>query len=117
MRAIIISLTLLAALPAHALDLTITLPSRGDIAIDRLKASYDCSGATFEVEYINAGLVSLAVFEYDGAPFVAANVLSASGARYAGGHLIWWTKGAEGSLYDLTLGEDAAPILQCTEAN
>src|SRR5690606_10897215 len=117
MRAIIISLAMLAAVPAHALDLTITLPSSGDVAIDRLKASYDCSGPTFDVEYINAGSVSLAVFEYDAEAIIAANVLSASGARYAAGHLIWWTKGAQASLYDLTQGEDASPILQCTETN
>ncbi len=117
MRTIIISLAMLAAVPAPALDLTITLPSTGDVAVDRLTASYDCSGATLDVEYINAGSVSLAVFEYDAEPVVAANVLSASGARYAAGHLIWWTKGAQASLYDLTQGEDASPVLQCAETN
>ena len=73
------------------------------------------AGQKLEVDYINAGPVSLAVFVRNGELVVASNVLSGSGARYAGGKYIWWTKGADGSLYDLTQGEDADPVLECSE--
>ena len=35
------------------------------------------------------------------------NVLSASGARYAGQQYVWWTKGNSADFYDRTEGEDA----------
>jgi len=114
MRIHIIAFALLAATQAQAAELTITIPDNADLTVERVNATYDCSGETLDVEYINAGPVSLAVFAYDGEPVVAANVLSASGARYAGRQYIWWSKGADGSLYDLMQGEDAEPVLQCT---
>ena len=33
----------------------------------------------------------------------------------AGGAFVWWTKGREGSLYDVRKGEDADPVAICTE--
>ena len=41
------------------------------------------------------------------------NVLSASGARYAGRQYTWWTKGNSADFYDLTKGEDARPEFSC----
>jgi membrane-bound inhibitor of C-type lysozyme len=46
---------------------------------------------------------------------VFASVISASGARYASGQWVWWSKGSDASLYDTTLGEDAEAVLTCTE--
>jgi membrane-bound inhibitor of C-type lysozyme len=46
---------------------------------------------------------------------IAVTVLSGSGAKYAGQHYVWWTKGAHADLYDLTKGEDAPP-LSCAAA-
>ena len=42
-------------------------------------------------------------------------MISASGARYAAANYVWWTRGPDAELYDLTLGEDSAPILTCAE--
>lgn len=117
MRILVFTLFVLFGIRAQAAELIIKLPLDGGASVEHQTVRYDCAGQTLAVEYINAGPVSLAVFAYDGEPVVATNVLSASGARYAGNRFIWWTKGAEGSLYDLTRGEDAAPILQCAEAN
>lgn len=114
MRIKLAALVMLAAGHASAADLTITIPGE-DLKPERIQATYDCAGQELAVDYVNAGPVSLASFSYEGEPVVAAIVLSASGARYAGRQYIWWTKGSEASLYDLTQGEDAAPILQCTE--
>ncbi|WP_034658632.1 MliC family protein [Chelativorans sp. J32] len=115
MRSLFIQAAVLAALTsaAGAAELVIDLP--GDIPVERVAVNYDCGGTPMSVEYVNAGPVSLAVFDYEGEPVVASAGIAASGVRYAGGKLIWWTKGASASLYDLTEGEDAAPIAECTE--
>ncbi len=46
--------------------------------------------------------------------------ISASGARYVGGGLVWWTKGSgpgsAGTLYREQAGTAAAPVLEtCTQ--
>jgi len=115
MRIKLAALVLLAAGQASAAELTITLPGDADLAPERIQVTYDCADKSMDVEYVNAGSVSLASFVVEGEPVVAAIVLSASGARYAGLQYIWWTKGDNASLYDLMQGEDAAPILECTE--
>ena len=104
----------LAAFAGNA-EAEITIPLPLDTAVDRNLIDYDCGDLSINVEYINAGPVSLAVFAYEGEPVVASNVLAASGARYAGGRFIWWTKGADATLYDLTLGEDAPPAAECRQ--
>jgi membrane-bound inhibitor of C-type lysozyme len=115
MRRILLATAALAIVgsPVGAAEITIELP--GHVAVERTKIAYDCGESSMSVEYVNAGPVSLAVFEHEGEPVVAAAGMSASGVRYAGGTVIWWTKGSEASLYDLTLSEDAAPIAECRE--
>lgn len=58
---------------------------------------------------MNAGPVALALLTMGEEFVVAANVLAGSGARYAGGPYLWWTRGEEASLASLFDGEDAAP--------
>jgi membrane-bound inhibitor of C-type lysozyme len=78
-------------------------------------AHYDCAGKAVEVEYVNVEPDHLAIVPVDGSKRVFVLVLSGSGARYAAGRYIWWSKGNEASLYDETKGADAPPILTCTE--
>ena len=115
MRAILFAISLAIPGQAAALELTVQIPESVDAKVERLAVTYDCATTTLDVEYINADRISLVVFAYDGKPILASNVLSASGARYASGQYIWWSKGSNASLYDLTQGEDAAPILSCSE--
>lgn len=96
---------------AYAVELTIVVP--GDAALEETDVTYDCDGRDLGVTYINAGTVSLAAFEIDGEAVVASNVIAASGAKYAGGQYVWWTKGGEAQLFDATLGEDAEAVLSC----
>jgi membrane-bound inhibitor of C-type lysozyme len=105
----------LIAWPSSALaELTLTIP--GDAQADRITASYSCEGLDdLEVEYVNAGANSLALVPLEGETLVFANVLAASGARYAAGPYIWWTRGRSADLYDLRQGEDAPPIATCEE--
>ncbi len=81
----------------------------------RTTARYDCGGETIEVEYINVEPDHLAIVPVEGRPRIFAMVMSGSGARYASGQYIWWSKGTEAWLYDEMQGADDAPVLTCTE--
>ncbi len=82
--------------------------------VERISTVYDCGTRKIQAEYINAGPVSLAALSINGEFVVAANVIAASGARYAGGRYVWWTKGNTATLEDQT--DTAQPPLSCTEA-
>jgi len=105
----------LLTLPASAqtsflLGLSIT----GDA--ERKLVRYDCDGAeSFDVEYVNAAPNFLAFVPRDGPTYLMASVVAASGVRYAAATYVWWTKGTEAALYDATEGDDAAPVLTCSE--
>lgn len=89
-----------------------------DIAGDaeRRLVRYDCEGAdSFDVEYINAAPNFLAFVPVDGQTYLMTSVIAASGARYAAANYVWWSKGPDAELYDVSQGEDAAPILSCSE--
>jgi membrane-bound inhibitor of C-type lysozyme len=81
----------------------------------RTTAHYDCAGKAVEVEYINVEPDHLAIVPVEGRKRIFALVLSGSGARYASGRYIWWSKGKEASLHDRMKGADAPPILTCRE--
>lgn len=87
---------------AFAEELTLQLP---DVAINRIHARFECGKAgaalglpsgPFTVEYVNAGENRIAVLPVHGKPLIFANVISASGARYAAGRYIWWDAGSRG---------------------
>lgn len=96
---------------ASAATVTLDLPDVERATKDRVR--YQCGATEIEVTYINVGANSLAVLKLGERVVVAASVLAASGARYAGQELVWWTKGDDTTLYDLTAGEDA-PGTECT---
>ncbi|MDN5928828.1 MAG: MliC family protein [Hyphomicrobiales bacterium] len=81
----------------------------------RTTAHYDCAGNALDAEYINVEPDHLAIVPVEGRKRVFVLVMSGSGARYASGRYIWWSKGKEASLYDKMKGADAPPILTCTE--
>lgn len=65
------------------------------------RMTYQCaSGGTVQASYPSD---STAVVEYEGQALEMTIAISASGARYVGGGLEWWTKGsgpgAEGTLF------------------
>lgn len=89
-----------------------------DIAGDaeRRLVRYDCEGAeSFDVEYINAAPNFLAFVPFDGQTYLMTSVIAASGTRYAAANFVWWSKGTDAELYDMSQGEDTAPILTCSE--
>lgn len=94
--------------PTKEADVTIRVP--GAEAVNRQTVRYLCGDKTVDAEYINAGPVSIARLTIGDDFVLAANVLSGSGAKYAGGRYIWWAKGDEATLYDLYRGDDADGI-------
>jgi membrane-bound inhibitor of C-type lysozyme len=116
-RILVPAFALLLATPAFALDTDLQLVLRLDGNAEHNVTTYQCEGMEepLTVEYVNADPTYLAFLTLDGEKQIFVNVLAASGARYASGQYVWWTKGSEASLYDLTKGEDAPPT-SCLEA-
>ena len=93
----------------------ITLPTDA-ASVDRVEAAYDCEKAgKIAVTYLAAGADSLAVVPVEGGDRIFVAVISGSGARYAAGPYVWWTKGRDASLYDVRAGDDAPAIDTCAE--
>jgi membrane-bound inhibitor of C-type lysozyme len=110
---IVLLATLLAA-PAEAQNSTIAIPLPGGQKVERMKVAYGCNGGLkVQAEYFNAQPIALATIAFKKDFVVLANVMAGSGARYAGGQYIWWTKGDNADLYDVTKGENAPPIASC----
>ena len=93
--------------------IVIGVPGVDSVASEKMR--YDCDGLPVSVEYFNAGGVSLATLEFEGEFVVASNVLSGSGARYAGKQYIWWSKGDE-ALFENLMEETTQPR-QCRTAS
>jgi membrane-bound inhibitor of C-type lysozyme len=91
-----------------------------DRDFEQRHVTYDCGEeTTLSATYLNAepDFLALLTPPEEGDPMVFVAVVSASGVRYAASHWVWWTDGPEASLYDVTLGEDADPVLTCSEIN
>lgn len=79
-------------------------------------AKYTCTGSDpITVQYVNADPNYLALIPVHGQTLVFVNTISASGAKYEAGQFVWWNKGSDATLSDVTEGLDAAPVLTCTE--
>jgi len=104
-----------AALPGATLAKTtspgLTLP---DVKIQsQQRLIYRCAGdVRLPVRYLNTNAGALAYLPVAGKRQLFVSVVAASGAKYAAGRYVWWSKGSEGFLMDETLGEDAEPILK-----
>ena len=106
------------AAQAATASLQIELATQSDF--ERHVIVYDCAAeAPLAVTYINAApnFLALVPIAEEPEPLVFASVVAASGVRYASGRWVWWSKGADASLYDTTLGDDAEPVLTCSELN
>lgn len=110
--------TLVAMAPVKAAEVAITLsiPVTGSATVNSNVMAYGCTNdQSVTATYINAGEVSLAVLDIAGTTVVTSNVVAASGARYAGGRYIWWTRGEEADLFDMMAeGGDDMPVAHCT---
>ena len=103
----------LVASTALAGEITIALPDDVDVSVNSVL--YKCGEQNISATYYNAGEISLVELEMEDQSVVAANVISGSGARYAGGIYIWWTKGETADLYNLMEDPEQEKPLSCTE--
>ncbi|OPB30343.1 MliC family protein [Bartonella sp. WD12.1] len=80
---------------------------------------YQCSTQTnrerLKVTYLNVGNISLVDFTWKGERIVGANVISASGSKYAGAQYIWWATKNEAALYDLINDPNEEKPIMCEE--
>lgn len=109
---------LLAPGAAMAIESSVAINLATQSDFERRVMHYDCAtDQPMTVTYINAAPNFLALLPIAEEPeeLVFTAVIAASGVRYAAGQWVWWTKGADASLYDLTLGEDAEAVLTCAE--
>jgi membrane-bound inhibitor of C-type lysozyme len=107
----------LLAAPAYAdVSLSVGVALSGDAEIKN--TSYDCGTAgKLAVQYVNASPNFLAVIPIKDQTLLFVNTISASGAKYESGQYVWWNKGADATLSDITEGLDAAPVMSCSEEN
>ncbi|WP_416358002.1 MliC family protein [Aureimonas phyllosphaerae] len=102
---------LASAAGAHADPLTLDLPGTPE----RMRFTYECSdGVARVVEYVNLPDNDLALVEAGPSRRLFVGVIAASGAKYAAGAQVWWSKGSEASLLDVTKGD--APIAECQQS-
>jgi len=122
-KTLVSAAALLAALslaaPAGAVETAMQLTLTLDGNAQRDVVTYQCGEdqTPLRVEYINAEPIFLAILPVEEETLIFVNVISGSGARYASGPYVWWTRGAEASLYDEMAGEDAEPVSSCIEVN
>lgn len=80
-------------------DVSLSIPLQTGATSTVTTATYSCAGGEpFQVQYVNAGANALALLPIDGEDRIFVNVVSGSGARYASGQYIWWSKGADATL-------------------
>ena len=82
---------------AGATDVILHLKGSQAMSRSTVRYEWDAEGAKmglpagiFSVEYLNGAGNSLAILPVNGASLVFANIVSASGARYAAKQFIWW---------------------------
>jgi len=107
----------IAGTPAFAdVSLSLGVSLTGDAEIK--STTYDCGDAgTLAVQYVNAAPNFLALIPIKDQKLLFVNTISASGAKYESGQYVWWNKGADATLSDITEGLDAAPVMTCSEEN
>ncbi|QDZ10991.1 MliC family protein [Devosia ginsengisoli] len=118
--AALLATAMFAPVAAQAAEATlqIELSATGDF--ERRVMTYDCNdGSSVTVTYINAAPNFLAILPVvdEPEPLIFSSVVAASGVRYVSGIWEWWTKGVDATLHDVTLGQDAEPVLTCSELN
>ena len=103
----------LVASGALAGEINIPLPD--DVDVTENSVLYKCGDQNVSATYYNAGENSLVQLEMEETSVIAANVLSGSGAKYAGGVYIWWTKGDTADLYNLMDDPEQEKPISCKE--
>ena len=99
MRISLLALAMFATAGTASAQATLSIPLASGTVDSVQSQTYSCDdGDSFSVQYVNAGANALAIFPIDGEDRIFVNVVSASGAKYASGQYVWWTKGDSATL-------------------
>ena len=99
MRIGLFLIAMFATTGAASAQATLSIPLDAGTADSVTSQTYSCgAGEEFAVQYINSGANALAIFPIDGQERIFVNVVSGSGAKYASGAHVWWTKGNDATL-------------------
>lgn len=111
MRILLPALSMLLVAPVAQADVSVTIALQMGAGDSMMTQTYSCTDdATVSVQYINSGANALAVLQHEGEERIFVNVVSGSGARYASGADVWWTKGDTATLEN-TLADGG--MLEC----
>ncbi|VEJ44569.1 MliC family protein [Bartonella vinsonii] len=109
--------SLFSAMSAFAGSLVIEVPDTPEPTIESV--TYQCNIGTkkerVEATYYDTDDIALVDLKWNKKRIIAANVIAASGAKYAGGEYIWWTKQNEALLYDLINDSEEGKPFRCVE--
>jgi len=99
MRTTLMALAMVATAGTAAADVSLSIPLSINGLDGVTSQTYSCGEAeSLSVQYVNSGANSLAILPIDGEDRIFVNVVSGSGARYASGADVWWTKGDTATL-------------------
>ena len=99
MRVSFLALAMVATAGTATAKTTLSIPLTIGEMDSVTSQTYSCAGGEpFSVQYVNAGANALAILPIDGEDRIFVNVVSASGARYVSGALVWWSKGETATL-------------------
>ena len=84
--------------------------------LSQQRVIYRCAGdVRLPVRYLNTDAGALAYLPAGGSKLLFVGVSAASGAKYAAGRYVWWTKGKNAFLEDAMQEPGSEPILKDCE--
>ncbi|MBD8553660.1 MliC family protein [Rhizobium sp. CFBP 8762] len=95
----------------------IVIPLPAGQTVERTVTQYQCGHQKVTAEYWNAGDISLVGLTLADRYVVAANVIAASAAKYAGDRYIWWAESDAATLIDLSKSRDETSGVKCVPVN
>lgn len=110
---VVLTSTASSAFAAVSVGLGLSISGNAEVKV----TPYICQGQDdpLTVQYVNAAPNFLALIPVEEQTLIFVNTISGSGAKYESGRYIWWNKGTDATLSDVTEGLDAAPVLMCSE--
>lgn len=99
MRIVLSTISMLLVAQPLVAEVTLSIPLKVGEMDSVATQVYSCGdGQNITVQYVNSGPNALAIMPIDGEDRIFVNVVAASGAKYASGADVWWTKGDTATL-------------------
>lgn len=113
--AVVISASIVSAAGAASASPSLQLP--GVKVLSQRRVIYRCADdVRVAVRYLNTDAGAFAYLPAAGVKLLFVNVEAGSGAKYVAGRYVWWSKGQQAFLQDVTRPEGDEPMLRdCNE--